>query len=71
MYVPIVCPLGYLTDTGTGTAHSTQVSLLGRKVELEHAQRPYSPVTSLLFRTSGEKTSGAVFPVQLTPCTSR
>lgn len=60
--------VGYLAHTHTYT-HTGQP--LGEKGGVECARRPHSPVTSLLFRTSGEKTSAAAFPVQLTPSTSR
>lgn len=48
-----------------GYTHPSQP--LGKKGEDKHAQRPFSPVTSLLSRSSGEKMSTAMFPVQLTP----
>lgn len=56
---------GYLRHTQRHTH-----ILLGSKLELS-VHRPYSTVTLLLFRTSGEKTSSALFPVQLTPTASK
>lgn len=45
--------------------HSQTDQPLGEKGDIVCAQRPHSPVTSLLFRTSSEKMSGTPFPVQL------
>lgn len=66
---PGVGVISYIQANTHTHTHSDQ--RLGEKGGVECAQRPYSLVTSLLFRRTGEKPSGAVFPVQLTPSMSR
>lgn len=48
------------------THTQTHWSPFGKRGVDECAWRPFSHVTSLLFQSSGEKMSAAVFPVQLT-----